>query len=92
MLVAAVSSDAQEAQMLTLYRDYVVGMLTSHGGRTLRQIHNTLKLWVGGEQGKYAALKLPELQAMLARLCAEERSPIEFVDGIYQLVARQQAN
>ncbi|TFJ80490.1 hypothetical protein NSK_008231 [Nannochloropsis salina CCMP1776] len=84
-LEAAVSSDAQEAQEMDLYISYVVGMLGTYGGRSVRAIHDTLRIWVGGER-PMTALKLPEVEKILNRLVEERK--VEMVDGVYQLVSR----
>jgi hypothetical protein len=83
-LQGAVSSDAQEAQEVNACKSYVIGILTTYGGRTLRQIHDTLKIWVGDQ--KYT-LKLPELEKILSRLCAEENARLECIEGVYQLMS-----
>jgi anaphase-promoting complex subunit 2 len=86
-LEAAVSSDAQEAQELGVYISYILGMLGTYGGRPVRAIHDTLKIWAGDQN---YTMKLPELERILGRLVLEEK--IECVDGAYQLPNRPAGN
>ena len=72
-----------------MYSQYITGMLQTYGGRPLRAIHETLKIWVGDQ--KYS-LKLTELERILSRLCGEEGSKLECVDGIYQLLNHRHDN
>jgi hypothetical protein len=88
LLVPAVSVDAQQAQALRVYKDYISSMLTTHGPRNLKQIYQTLRVWASDQQ-RYHELRMPELQDLLGTLCNQEDSNIEFVDGLYQLVAKQ---
>ena len=82
----ALSSEAQEAAETGVYISYILGMLGTYGGRPLRAIHDTLKIWAsggdGGSQQKYT-MKLSALERLLARLVAEEK--VEAVDGVYAL-------
>jgi len=84
-LEAAVSSDAQEAKETDVYISYVLGMLGTYGGRSARAIHDTLKIWAGGDQQTYS-LHLGEVERILQRLVGEEK--LEMVDGVYQLANR----
>jgi len=84
-LEAAVSSDAQEARETDVYISYILGMLGTYGGRPARAIHDTLKIWAGGDQQNYT-LHLGEVERILQRLVGEEK--LEVVDGVYQLANR----
>lgn len=90
LLGGALSSEAQAAAETSVYISYILGMLGTYGGRPLRAIHDTLKIWAsggdGGSQQKYT-MKLPQLERLLGQLVGEEK--IEKVDDIYQLKGKR---
>lgn len=89
-LGGALSAEAQAAAETGVYLSYILGMLGTYGGRTLRAIHDTLKIWAsGGDAGSQQryTMKLPALERLLGQLVLEEK--VEVVDGIYQLKGKR---
>ena len=79
----AVSSDVQAAEEMSVYRSYIVGMLTNLGRLPLEKIHNNLKMFLqAGDSLKYDKSQR-ELAGFLSKLCADET--LECIDGRYQL-------
>ena len=72
----AVSSDVQAAEEMSVYRSYIVGMLTNLGRLPLEKIHNNLKMFLqAGDSLKYDKSQR-EPAGFPSKPCADERDQL----------------